>query len=396
MNPAMKIYAFVSAIALALPSAAYSAPPEEKTEQHKTVVLKNGQFFEGKVKIQTSRSLHLETQFGVRVFDKKEVVETLDAGMEFSADPAEFNELSPPEKEILNAQVEYDLGEYDKALARAQALPGENENPVVSSRRDWLIIEINERKGQWETAKRLLKEKVERGTPQDRIRAQAHLDIFEANPNYDLRFVGEKPARDFIRDQKTREQAREKNALQDARLMRLALEEYCEQLLVDDELSVKAFANKLDVQKTFEAVKRATGKGELVSELPYSSDLINAEGSIAKTRAILGDYGKAFELDLARTELAHLILVLINLEREALEASPEGTGPTGGLRQWQERCDEFLRRAKPVTLLLDYMLQRVNRFPSALRDLHEIVTDRSARFEEMIKAVKRARSRTDV
>lgn len=403
----MKTHSFTFVFSLAslfaAPSYAQSPAKEDKhqpqtpakEEKQQTIVLKNGQFFEGKIKLQTSRSIHLETQFGVRIFDKKEVTETLNSGNEITAAPADFDKLSPVEKEILNAQAEYELGEYDKALARVQAIAEGNDNPMVASRRDWLIIEINERKGQWETVKRLLGEKVEKGTPQERIRAQAHLDILEKNPDYDLRFVGDKPARDFLRDPKLRDQAREKNALQDARLMRLALEEYCEQLLVDDELSVKAFASKLDPQKTLEAVKKATGKGELVAELPYLPDLTNAEASIAKARAILGDYGKAFELDLARTELAHLLVVSDQLENEALQASPEGAPRNEGLRQWQERCDEFLKRAKPVTLLAEYMLQRVERFPSALRDLHEIVTDKSARFEEMVKGVKRARSRTD-
>jgi hypothetical protein len=382
--------------AAAAAGAVFGEPPAQENDG-KTIVLKNGQFFEGKIKVQTSRSIHLETQFGTRVFDKKEVVETLPTGTQ--PDPAaakDFDALSEAEKELLNAHAEYDLGQYEKALARVQAIQDLGDNPAAASRRDWLIIEINERQGQWETAKRLLNEKAEKGTPQEKIRAQAHLDIFKSNPDYDLRFVGEKQARNFIRDPKMRDQARERNALQDARIMRLALEEYCEQVLVDDDLSVKAFADKLDGQKTLEAVKKATGKGELVAELPYLPDLINAEASLAKAQAILGDYGKAFELDLARLELAHLLVVSEVVFREALEASPEGTAPTGGLRQWQERCDEFLKRAKPVTLIYEYMLQRVDRFPSALRDLHEIITDLSQRFEEMVKGVKRARSRTDV
>jgi len=389
MNPLMKLVPKTLA-AMALCAASLSAARAE------TVVLKNGQFFEGKVKVETSRNIHLDTRFGVRIFDKKDISETLPTGTWLDAASVEnFDALKPAEREILNAQAEYDLGEYDKALARVQRVEDVADNAAVGSARDWLIIEIDERKGQWETAKRLLEDKLERGAPQEKIRAQAHLDIFRSNPDYDLRFIGEKQSRNFIRDQATRDRARERNSLSDAHIMRLALEEYCEQLLAEDDMSVKAFADKLDPRVTLEAIKKDAGKGDLAAELPYLPGLINAEGSLGKAQAILGDYGRAFEFDLVRAELGHLLIVAQALFGEAVQASPEGSASGSDRRQWKEQCDEFLKRAKPVTLIYEYMLDRVQHFPDALRDLNEAIVDQSQRFEEMVKGVKRARSRSD-
>jgi hypothetical protein len=268
------------------------------------------------------------------------------------------------------------------------------------------MIEIKERIGQWDTAKRLLQEKLEKGSPAERVRAKAHLDILQANPDHDLRFVGEKHARNFITSEQLRNRARERDSLRDHEIMRLALEEYCEQLLVDDKLSVKAFAEKLDLEATYKAIIDAGGRGDVAEVLPYMADLRNAEASLVKAQSILGDYGRAFELDLARTELNHLLQVGFRLANEALAASPENFEPPAepqsgqltpeGRRQWQERCDEFIRRAKPATDLLDYMLDRVQRLGSGLRDLHDILSELKPRFDEMIKSVKKARGRTHV
>jgi hypothetical protein len=67
-----------------------------------------------------------------------------------------------------------------------------------------------------------------------------------------------------------------------------------------------------------------------------------------------------------------------------------------GREQWRQRCDDFLTAAQPLTTLLDYMVDRVNRFPHGLRDLRKTLLDYEVRVDEMIKAVKKARTRTHV
>jgi hypothetical protein len=271
---------------------------------------------------------------------------------------------------------------------------------------DWLVIEINERLGNWTEVKKLLEAKKAGGAPPEKIRAQAHLDIFEVNPEFDLRFVGERPAREFIRDESLRNRAKERDALKDVDIMSLALEEYCEQLLAADKLSVKAFGEKLKVQTTYDAVKKATGSGDFVTVLPYQSDLKAAEAALFKAQAILGDYGSAYELDLVRTELTHLIDVLIRVLTDLYTNSPEAFTPPAdprsrqltaeGRREWQRRCDAFLENAKPTIRLIEYMSKRSERYPRELRDIREITENINERLSQTVKAVKKARDRTHV
>jgi hypothetical protein len=91
---------------------------------------------------------------------------------------------------------------------------------------------------------------------------------------------------------------------------------------------------------------------------------------------------------------------------EAIQVSPERFTPpadartgrlTGaGRKAWRARCDEFLEKAAPLTYLYEYMVDKVNKHPNALRDLRRILTARKGRFEEMVKAVKKAKGRTHV
>lgn len=372
-----------------------------------TIILKDGTFVDGKIKLQTSTSVRIETRMGLRSFSRKEIdqiVESIDDSS--STAQKSFDDLPAPTKAVLNAQAEYELGQYEKALARIEPFKDYTENKAVRMRMDWLTIEVNERLGKWDVAKKLLKDKQQSGTPAEKTRAKAHLDIFEVNPDYDLRFVGKKNARNFLLNEELRNKAKEPGSLRDPIIMRRALEEYCEQLLVEDQLSVKAFAEKLDVKKTLEAVKNASGSGDIGTQLPYVADLKKAEAGLAKARAVLGDYSSAFELDLARAEINHLLIVGEQLAREALSQSPETFQPpfdratgqlTGeGRRQWQERCDKFLEAAKPFVRIADYMQSKTERFPDTLRDLHKIVTSYNDRMKETVRSVKKARERTHV
>jgi len=372
-----------------------------------TVILKDGTFIEGKIVLQTSTSVRIETRLGLRSISKKEIdqiVESIDDSS--SASQKAFGDLPPATKAVLNAQAEYDLGQYEKALVRIEPFKDYTENKALRMRIDWLIIEINERLGRWDVARKLLKEKQESGIPAEKTRAKAHLDIFEVNPDYDLRFVGKKSARNFIFDEELRNKAKEPGSLKDHIVMRRALEEYCEQLLVEDQLSVKAFAEKLDTKKTLDVIKSSAGSGDITSQLPYLADLKKAEGSLSKAKAILGDYSSAFELDLVRVELNHLITVFDTIYREVFNQSPESLQPafdraTGmltaeGRRQWQERCDRFLELAKPLVRLAEYMEAKTERFPDTMRDLNKITSSFNQRLQENVRAVKKARDRTRV
>ncbi len=369
--------------------------------------LKDGNWVEGKITLQTSRMIHLETRFGTRTFLRGDIEEIIEGTDSLDPDAVnKFSEIPVAMQAVLNAQAEHDLGHYEKALARLEPWRSYDENRAVRARIDWLIILINERLGKWEEAGRLLNAKKKEGTPGEKIRAQAHLSIFEANPDYDLRYVGEKHARNFITNEALRNRARQPNALQDHGIMRIALEEVCEQLLAEDEMSVKGFGDKLDLEETYDACKQLPRKGHIGRYLPYMEDLKRAEASLAKAQAILGDYGSAFELDLARTELAHLLPIMTRLFNEAAQVSPETFTPgfdqrTGQLTrdgriQWRERCDDFLDRVQPISRLLEYMVDRVNHYPKALRDLRELLLNADERLKQTVLAVKKARNRTRV
>ena len=371
-----------------------------------TVILKDGTFVEGRITLKTSRSIRIETRFGTRTFALREVdqiIEDLESsGLDASAG---FEELSAPLKAVLNAQADYKLKNYQRALARLEPFRNES-NKAIRIQIDWLVIEIFERLGRWEAVHRLLKEKQDQGTPRERIRAKAHLDLFKANPEYDLRYVGEKHARNFIRNDRVMLQVRERGSLQNVEVMRLALEEYCEQLLVKDELSVKAFTDRLDVDETYEVIKELPAGARLADRLGYMEDLKKAEASVYKAQSILGDYGVAFEADLARAELAHLLSVLMRIEVEILELSPESFTPasearTGrltpqGRKAWRERCNEFLAAVRPFMALIDYMKDKAQRHPRRLLEVYKLLMDNHERYDQMIKAVKRARKRTHV
>jgi len=369
-----------------------------------TVIFKDGRFMDGQVVRRSDSTIRLKTRFGVRSYSMKDVeqiIESVDGG-----DPSQkgtFADLPAPIRTVLNAQTDYKLGDYDAANSRLQELSDYTENKAVRIQMDWLMIEIHERQGQWDTAKRLLKEKSDGGLPFEKVRAKAHLDIFEANPDHDLRVVGNEPAKSFLRSTELQNLAREANALKDRRIMEAALREYCKQILLGPD-GVAAFSDNLDVTATFEAVKKAKGGTDLIKVMPYKDALDKAQEALIKAHAILGEYADAFELDLVRQEVTHLLNVVGRLLQELIQADPTATPPptdprTGrltpdGARQWRQRCDEFIARAKPLERLADYMLARVERFPEELRYLHEGIALDSERLEQLQKAVKRAKDRT--
>ncbi len=371
------------------------------------IVLKDGTFIEGRIVVRTSRSVRIETRFGSRSVSRSRIDRIIDSVDELDPEAvSDFDDLAPGTRAVLNAQADYDLGRYHRALDRLETLRDGGDDPALRVRSDWLVIELSERLGNWDKVDQLLRAKLQDALPPERVRAKAHLDIFGANAAYDLRYVGDKHARNFLSDPDLRNRAREPQSLRDHNVMRAALEEYCEQLLVEDEMSVKAFAAGLDSEKTYLAVRNAGGQGDIFTHLPYLDSLFGAEAALFKAQAILGDYGRGFELDLVRSELTHLMGVAERLFKEAVGVSPETFRPpfdrrngrlTGeGRAAWILRCDEFLKRAKPVSRLYAYMRKKVERHPHALRDLRDLLTDRDERFDEMVKAVKKAKGRTHV
>ena len=367
-----------------------------------TVILKDGTFVEGKVVRETSRMVRIETRSGSQWFPKKDIDQIIQTYDTADIDVNEFAELPPEVRAVLNAKADYKLKHYDKALARLSAYRNDRKNPAIAVQIDWMVIELYERLGRWDEVKKLLQDKVEHGMPREQIRAQAHLDILKQNPGYDLRFVGERNARNFLISADLR-MRRETGSLRDADVMRAALEEYCEQLLVKDKLSVKAFADRLDVQKTYEALTSdAARRGNIENLLPYAEDLRKAESSLYKAQSVLGDYGAAFRLDLIRTELTHLLAVADRMLTELLNASPDQFSPAvdaagrltpDGRREWRRRCDEFVDKARPVQVLLDYAAEKAERYPRDLKQLHDVVHDLKERIDQDVKSVRRQRDR---
>lgn len=370
------------------------------------LVMKDGTFVEGAILVQTSTTVRVETRFGTRTYNRKDIEQIVKTPAESQPDAVNsFADLPPVMRAVLNAEAEYALGQYDKAMARIEPFKDYSEGPGIRQRIDWLIIEINQRLGHWDVAREQLAQKKEKGTPREKIRAQAHLDIIEANKDLGLEFVGDRAARNFLVGDDLQALAREPGSLKDARLMRAALEEYCIQLLARDKLSVKAFSEKLRARDTYEAVKKLPRTGDVEKHLPYAEDLQKAEASLYKARSILGDYGSAYELDLLRTEISHLLPILFRMLDELIQISPETftppfdpvtgrlTGP--GRQQWQQRCDQFLEQSQPVVRIMDYVVDKVERYPRELRDLRLLLTDIAERLDQMIKGVKKAKGRTD-
>jgi hypothetical protein len=111
-------------------------------------------------------------------------------------------------------------------------------------------------------------------------------------------------------------------------------------------------------------------------------------------------------MDLVRTELHHLLPVFVRMFSEAVRLSPEMLAPafdsrTGRLTKegrelWRDRCDDFLDAAEPIAQLLAYMVDRVDHYPWAFRNLRKALVDYQERLEQMVKDVRKARSRTHV
>lgn len=370
-----------------------------------TIIFKDGSFVEGKIVIETSRTIRVDTQFGERSFQRKDIERIVSTGQTSAAEGAvAFDKLPEAWQAVLDAEAEYKLGKYKQALARIQEYKSTSASePALKKRIDWMLVRLYERLSRWEQAIELLEQRRSSGDPRERVRATAHLDIFEWNPSFDLRFIGRKHARNFL-DDDLRELAREPGALSDVRIMRAALEEYCDQKLIEDEFSVRKFADALDVEDTHRAILSEAAGGDITRKLPYLGAMKKAETTIYEVQSILGDYGQTFEIDLVRTEMIHLLAVYDRVLSAAMAVSPSGYEPSfdrrtmllsaQGRKEWQSRCDQFLDKTTPLVLMLEYMIDKVDRFPGAMRDLRERLAGLQNRLDEMNRSVKKARTRT--
>jgi hypothetical protein len=372
-----------------------------------TVILKSGGFVEGDVTLETSRSVHVMTRFGKRVFNKSEIEEIVKSTPSGGALPAEdFAVLPPALRAVRNARAEYALEQYAAALARIEPHRDYVERPAVRRQIDWLLIEIYERLGRWDEARKLLEEKKADGTQSERLRAETHLAIFDANPDYSLRFLGDVPVRNFILDQQLLDRAKQPDALKDRKVMNAALERSCEKFLLEGDFSVRRFAQSLDLEKTYQACLKLPRAGHVEKHLPYMENLKKAEASLTRAQAILEDYADAYAMDLARTELTHLATVALRMWENAEEVelgdfAPPADPRTGALtpegrEQWRQRCDDYVARLEPLSRLLAYMLERVDYYPDAMRQMRNLLEVYHQRVDNSIKSVKRSRNRTHV
>jgi hypothetical protein len=370
-----------------------------------TVIMKDGNFIEGEIVLETSKSIRLKTVFSTRTYlrkDIEQIVETV--SQEGSKNVNKFDELAEPIRAALNAAADAKLGNYQQVLDRLKPFADYKESPAVRIQMDWLIIDAHERLAEWETAKKLLEEKKASGTPNEKRRAKAHLDIFEWNPDYDLRYINKTHMRQFL-PPRLQDRARERDSLADADIWWRAIQEYCEQLLWNERKSIKAFQDSLDPRRTYEACRKLPPAGEIDKHLPYIKELKQAEASILEAQAILPGYAEAYEQDLIRAEVGHLLDILFQMFDDALGRSPEllqiqldpntGRLTPAGREAWQAQCDAFLRECRPLMQVSEYMLDKLDRFPDGMRDMIEFIGTLKGRFEDMMKIVQKRRDRHD-
>ena len=373
-----------------------------------TIVLNDGTVVEGTISKESSRYIRLTTPEGDRSFSRSDIKEVRRSADEESAAWAQqaardFDKLDELGKALKNADALYRLERYDEIPDRVKPLLGKG-TPADDMRIRWLLIETYERQGKWNEVESLLKQTLEDGVEADKIRAKAHLDIFEANPGYTLRKVGDRRARDFLpRDQYLA--GKRPGALQDQKMMEAALLEYIDQILRDDDVSIYALRNQLDVDDTLEAINELL-EADSVSVLPaltYLDKMHQVENSLEKVNAILPGFANKYELNLVRVEAEHVINVMERLFDPLLAAYPDGSNlateadsrrlTADAREQWRESCEEFLKICRPMLELNEYLLQRARRYPVELRRFIKLLDDIHERITQMRFAVERNRDR---
>lgn len=372
------------------------------------LILRDGRQIEGTILHQDQDKVVIMTSAGKKSYLKTRILEIQRAGEEVSAAAQiqPFVSLAPMQQQLRNARAERILRRHRSIVDRLAPLIEEGDSTPEQMEARWMLIEAYERLAEFDHAQELLTRIGEKGDKASRLRAQAHLDIFDQNPGYKLERVNDKLARQFL-ERALYLKGKQPNALADEQLMREALEEYVDQILLNKRVSLHSFKEMLDSEDTLEALRQMPpGTTQVQKYLPYREHLTQVEESIGKAQAILPDYAYGYELDLLRTESEHLQQAIERLFEEVLEQHPErssyaydsesGKLTKEGREQWWENCETFLNDSKPLIAVGDYLLTRTARFP---RELDRVTTSLSKimnRLKRIREAITRKRERTHV
>lgn len=373
------------------------------------VKLNDGRVFEGQITRESDKYVKMDTRYGSKTFRRHEIEELVKESSEGSALDAiqrtdDFAKLSDLARELKNAEALYDLGQFDDIPERVTPLIGKGAK-VDDMRIRWLLIETYERQAKWDDVQALLDQTLQDGREPDKIRAKAHKDIFDQNAGYTLRKIGDTRTEDFL-SREDRDRGRKINSIQNADLMRAALLEYINQLLVSDEVNLYELQDSLDVEESLRLVMEQIemGSRSVLKALPYRSQVEHIEKVLYKVNAILPGYARGYELELARTEAEHLQDVMFAVLARALEIDPDrGTYATEGesnrltkeaREQWRDACDRYLTYSKPLVEIAEYVLEKIRPHPvelGATIDRYEDILDR---FQQLLHATQRRRDRS--
>lgn len=386
--------------------------------QADTIVLKDGTIVEGKILRESPKYVKIRTKFGEKSYRRNKIKKIIKEDNEGSAvfslhRVREYSALTDLAQTLKNAEALYDLGRFDEIQPLIEPLLGKG-TAIDNSRIKWLLIENFERKGDWAKVDEMLEEMRDSDRESDKIRAKAHLDIFEENSKRNLRKIGGVRTKDFM-TRELRNRAKVKNSLQDREIMEAALKEYLNQIVRNSKISVGAFEKELNPQETEHALReelelakkdKTKRRRNIEDVLPYLDLLRKTEQSIYKAQSILPGYASGFELDLVRTEVTHLEKSVRSLLGTLSNAYPDNRGFAFGAEdgrltpenreQWREACDEFLELSRPVSRLIEYILMRVRPFPEKLAPFIKEWEDTLERVKQMEHNTNRNYDRTRV
>ena len=372
-----------------------------------TIVLKDGTVIDGEIVLRTKTMLRLRTVHGERKYRLKNIEQIITPDSDPTSLGAGFDQLPSEVQQILDSRALYSLGQLGPVIERLTPLVNPRGNRTNQMLIRWLLIEAHQRLGHFAEARKHLDFAAEHGEPKDKMRADAHLQIFADNPDYDLRLIGSKRARFFLDDEML-VAGKKPGALAAASMMRAALEEYCDQILLSEKASVQAFARTLNqsLADTLRALDDPDRTGKATRALPYLDDLKDVENSLYRVQAVLPGYADAYELNMVRTETELMLEVIEQLFQRALAANPENTTPafdratgrltTAGREQWRELCEDFRTQTEPTVQLTEYLLEKVQRYPAALRNLHKIYEERLGRLKQMRQLASKRKERSHV
>ena len=376
-----------------------------------SILLDDGTTVEGTIVREGQTAVVIQTQFGRKTFPLrriKSIVRDADRRLPRGVLPdavRHFDNIDRISRECANAEALYELGKYDRIPARLEPYLDSDDKSDDQYRLRWLMIETYERLAQFDKAIEMLEAIEADGRERDKIRARAHLDIFDQNPpDRSLRRVNREVTRKFLK-REDRIRAKEPNALADRDLMKAALEEYCYQILSDEDVSIRALRESMDRTATLEALREMPHLTANVEDhLPFAGDVAEVEASLEKVDAILPGYVRAYNIELARTLAVELYEVLEVLFTETVEEYPEPTmsGDERGFltkeerEEWREYCTEFERAVRPLLRTAEYVQEKVAPYPDNLRVLNQACNDILAQLEQVRSTINRKKGRTRV